>query len=89
MVSFLRFVLQEAARVFLEAVEEEVDLPANTKLAWQNVLTHLSAVAAAAVDTSVTRVAESVFTADERALIRDTWAVARTNSIIAPQTFIM
>ena len=79
---------QEIARLFLEAVEEEVLLDADTRSAWKNVLAHLSAVAAGALDTSVSRVEDSVFSSNERALLRDMWALVRVNSNVAPKAFV-
>lgn len=80
--------MQEIARLFLEAVEQHVTLDDETRTAWKNVLAHLSAVSAAALDPSVGRVSESAFSAAERSLIRDTWARARSDNILVPQILL-
>jgi hypothetical protein len=92
-------VKQETTRLFLEAAKEELGsaLSADAVAALQKGLDHIhdlmAAVATkaangAALDTSVKRPAAPALSAKTKAIIRDTWALARRDADIAPKLFL-
>lgn len=60
-------------------MEEQVVLNRETKLAWNNVLDHLSFVSASAIDSNLAHIPAAVLSAN-RALVRDNWALIRASN---------
>ncbi len=91
---------QETTRLFLEAAKEELGgaLSADAEAALKKGLDHIhdlmAAVATkaangAALDTSVKRPAGCTgLSAKSKAIVRDTWSLARRDADIAPKLFL-
>ena len=82
--------MQETTRLFLEVASEEVQMSDKTKAAWKKALDHVMGimVANAPFANDVARLDNSVLTVKQKALIRDSWYLARRNADIAPKVFI-
>lgn len=76
--------------MFLEVASEEVQMSDKTKAAWKKALDHVMGIMAANAPFSndVARLDNSVLTVKQKALIRDSWYLARRNADIAPKVFI-
>jgi hypothetical protein len=74
----------------LEAAEEEVPMNGATKAAWKKALDHVMAIMArnAPFNADVPRIQASPLTNKQKALIRDSWYLARRNADIAPKVFL-
>jgi len=91
---------QETTRLFLEAAKEELGsaLSADAEAALKKGLDHIhdlmaavatKAVNGAALDTSVKRPAGCPgLSAKSKAIVRETWYLARRNADIAPKLFL-
>jgi len=82
--------LDETTRLFLEVASEEVQMSDKTKAAWKKALDHVMGIMAANAPfaNDVARLDNSVLTVKQKALIRDSWYLARRNADIAPKVFI-
>jgi len=86
--------LDETTRLFLEAVDEEFgsSISVETKAAWKKGLDHVMQIMAenaqsTGLDTTVQRKTSDISVKD-KALVRNSWSLARRNSNIAPKLFL-